>query len=49
MPIAGGDISIYPGNAVMYGNDRAEAEDITEDEMEISFGDKTNTIDRKEI
>ena len=49
MPIAGGDISIYPGNAVMYGNDRAEAEDITEDEMEISFGDKTKTIELKEI
>lgn len=49
MPIVGGDISIYPGNAVMYGNDRAEAEDITEDEIEISFGDKTKTIELKEI
>ena len=49
MPIAGGDISIYPENAVMYGNDRAEAEDITEDEIEISFGDKTKTIELKEI
>ena len=49
MPIVGGDISIYPENAVMYGNDRAEAEDITGDEMEISFGDETKTIELKEI